>query len=66
LSEESSSYEVKKVSVMISPKTRDKLAEIVEERQKEEIFKVTQTRLLTALIDDEYERLGLDKEKGSN
>jgi len=61
LSEDSKPYKVRKVSVMVSPITRERLSEIVEARQKEEVFKVTQTRLLDALIEDEYERLGLNK-----
>ena len=61
MSEEKTGNKVKRSSLLVTTETRDKLLEILEVRQKDEVFKVTQIRLLTALINEEYERLGLNK-----
>jgi len=64
MSKEKNDTKVKRSSLLVTTETRDKLLEILEVRQQDEVFKVTQIRLLTALINEEYERLGLDKKEG--
>ena len=64
MSKEKNDTKVKRSSLLVTTETRDKLLEILEVRQQDEVFKVTQIRRLTALINEEYERLGLDKKEG--
>jgi len=64
MGKEKNDTKVKRSSLLVTTETRDKLLEILEVRQQDEVFKVTQIRLLTALINEEYERLGLDKKEG--
>lgn len=57
-------FEEKKVNVSITTDGKFKLDAIMRERQKLDPLRITQIRMLQILIDDEYERLGLDKKEG--
>lgn len=57
-------FEEKKVNVSITTDGKFKLDAIMRERQKLDPLRITQIRMLQTLIDDEYERLGLNKKEG--